>query len=42
VDAPNSVITKDNIQESVVDTGLYTKEQICAKGVAVDSTFCRG
>ncbi|RWH16244.1 MAG: hypothetical protein E5X22_24325 [Mesorhizobium sp.] len=42
VDAPNSVITKDNIQKSVVDTGLYTKEQICAKGVAADSAFCRG
>lgn len=42
VDAPNSVITKDNIQETVVNTGLYTKEQICSKGVAVDSAFCRG
>jgi D-xylose transport system substrate-binding protein len=41
VDSINVAITRDNLQKSVIDAGLYTKEQICAKGVAVGSPFCR-
>jgi D-xylose transport system substrate-binding protein len=41
VDSTNIVITKDNLQKSVIDAGLYTKEQICAKGIAANSPFCR-
>jgi D-xylose transport system substrate-binding protein len=40
VDSINVVITQDNLQETVIESGLYTKEQICAKGTAVGSKFC--
>lgn len=36
----NVVITKDNIQDTVVNAGLYTKEQICQNSVASGSQFC--
>jgi D-xylose transport system substrate-binding protein len=41
VDSTNVAITRDNLQQTVIDAGLYTKEQICAKGVATGSPFCR-
>jgi D-xylose transport system substrate-binding protein len=41
VDSTNVAITRDNLQKSVIDAGIYTKEQICAKGVATSSPFCR-
>jgi D-xylose transport system substrate-binding protein len=40
VDAPNVVVTRENMKESVVDYGFYTKEQICGKGLASGSNFC--
>ncbi|MEQ9448068.1 MAG: substrate-binding domain-containing protein [Rhodospirillaceae bacterium] len=36
---PNVFITADNIQETVIDSGLYTKDELCT-GIAVDSAFC--
>jgi D-xylose transport system substrate-binding protein len=41
VDSTNVAITRDNLQKSVIDAGIYTKEQICGKGVATSSPFCR-
>lgn len=37
---PNVFITPDNIQETVVDAGIYTKQNIC-QGVAAESSFCK-
>lgn len=37
---PNIFITADNVQETVVDAGLYTKEQLCT-GIAAESAFCK-
>lgn len=42
VDAPNSIITKDTIADTVIAAGLYSKDQICGKGVASESAFCKG
>jgi D-xylose transport system substrate-binding protein len=36
---PNVFITADTVQKTVVDEGLYTKEQLC-KGIAEKSDFC--
>lgn len=36
---PNVFITPDNVQETVIDAGLYTREQVCG-GLAADSDFC--
>ena len=37
---PNVIITADNVQETVVDAGLFTKEQLCSgSGAAAD--FCK-
>lgn len=36
---PNILITPDNVQQTVVDAGLYTKEQLCT-GIAAKSAFC--
>jgi len=41
VHSTNVAVTRDNLQQTVIDAGLYTKEQICAKSVAVGSPFCR-
>ncbi len=41
VDSSNVVVTKDNLQTTVIDAGLFTKEQICAKSIAASSPFCR-
>lgn len=38
---PNVFITPDNVQQTVVDAGLYTKADIC-QGIAVESAFCKG
>jgi D-xylose transport system substrate-binding protein len=38
---PNVFITPDNIQETVIESGLYTKEQVCG-GIAATSAFCAG
>lgn len=38
---PNVFVTADTIQETVIDPGLYTKEQICT-GIAAKSAFCTG
>lgn len=40
IQVDNSVITADNIQEIVIDGGLYTKAEICDNGIATDSAFC--
>ena len=37
----NILITPDNIQQTVVDAGLYTKSAIC-QGIALKSDFCKG
>ncbi|TGR28007.1 sugar ABC transporter substrate-binding protein [Mesorhizobium sp. M8A.F.Ca.ET.202.01.1.1] len=37
--APNVFITADNVQKTVVDAGLYTKQQLCT-GIAAKSDFC--
>lgn len=36
---PNVFISSDNIQETVIGAGLYTKEQLCS-GLAEQSDFC--
>lgn len=36
---PNVFISKDNVQKTVVDAGLYTKQQLCS-GIAEKSDFC--
>jgi D-xylose transport system substrate-binding protein len=36
---PNIFITADTVQETVIDAGLYTREEVCA-GIAADSAFC--
>ena len=41
VDSSNVVITRDNLRTTVIDAGLFTKEQICAKSIAAASPFCR-
>ncbi|TJV46166.1 MAG: hypothetical protein E5Y02_00960 [Mesorhizobium sp.] len=33
-------VTKGNIQQTVIDTGLWTKQDIC-QGIAADSDFCK-
>lgn len=38
---PNIFITPDNVQETVIDAGLYTREEVCT-GIAADSAFCAG
>lgn len=42
IEQTNAVITQDNIQETIIDRGIYTKDDICSEGIAVDSAFCRG
>lgn len=42
IEVNNSVITADDIQKVVVDSGLYTKAEICDGSIAADSTFCTG
>lgn len=37
---PNVFITPENVQQTVVDAGLYTKEQLCT-GIAAESAFCK-
>ncbi|MBN9552795.1 MAG: hypothetical protein J0H31_29080, partial [Alphaproteobacteria bacterium] len=37
---PNIFITKDNIQKTVVDAGLWTREELCT-GFAASSDFCK-
>lgn len=36
---PNVFISPENIEETVIDAGLYTREQLCG-GIASDSAFC--
>lgn len=36
---PNVFITPDSIQKTVVDAGIYSKQNIC-QGVAADAEFC--
>jgi D-xylose transport system substrate-binding protein len=36
---PNIFITPDNVEETVVEAGLYTREQLCG-GLAAESDFC--
>ena len=36
---PNVFITKDNIQHTVVDAGLYSKAELCT-GIAAKAAFC--
>ncbi|RWJ05727.1 substrate-binding domain-containing protein [Mesorhizobium sp.] len=37
---PNIFITRDNIQETVIDAGIWTKQDIC-QGIAAESDFCK-
>lgn len=37
---PNVIITADNVQETVVDAGLFTKEQLCS-GAGAAAEFCK-
>lgn len=37
---PNVFITKDNIQQTVVDEGIWTKQDIC-RDIAESSEFCK-
>lgn len=37
--SPNVFITADNVQKTVIDAGLYTKQELCT-GFAADSEFC--
>ncbi|MDW5593078.1 substrate-binding domain-containing protein [Conexibacter stalactiti] len=37
---PNTFVTADNVQETIVDTGIYDKATICT-GEARSSSFCR-
>lgn len=34
-----NLVTADNVQQEIVDTGIYSKDDICA-GIAVDTAFC--
>jgi D-xylose transport system substrate-binding protein len=38
--APENAVTPDTVQELVVDTEIFPKEEIC-KGIAADSEFCK-
>jgi D-xylose transport system substrate-binding protein len=38
---PNVFVTAENVQETVIDAGLYSREEVCA-GIAADSAFCVG
>lgn len=38
---PNIFITPDNIQQTVIDAGLYTRYELCT-GIASKSVFCTG
>lgn len=40
VQAVNARITAATLQQTVIDTGLYTKAQICTNSVATGSPFC--
>ena len=33
------LITRENVQETVIDAGLFTKEEVCS-GIAKDAPFC--
>jgi D-xylose transport system substrate-binding protein len=37
---PNVFITADNVQEAVIDAGLFTKEELCG-GIGKDADFCK-
>ncbi|MBB4234744.1 substrate-binding domain-containing protein [Rhizobium esperanzae] len=37
---PNIFITADNVQNSVIDSGLYTRDEICS-GIGKDAEFCK-
>ncbi|GLR52648.1 substrate-binding domain-containing protein [Shinella yambaruensis] len=37
---PNVFITTDNVQETVIDAGLFTKEELCG-GIGKDADFCK-
>ena len=38
---PNVFVTPDNIKQTVIDPGLFKKEEVC-QGIAAASTFCKG
>ena len=37
---PNVFITPQNVQETVIDAGLYTKDELC-RGIGKDAAFCK-
>jgi D-xylose transport system substrate-binding protein len=37
---PNVLITADNVQETLIDPGILTREDLCSSGPAVRSDFC--
>lgn len=38
----NVLVTPDNLQQSVLDAGLWSKDEVCdVKGIAADSDFCK-
>ena len=37
---PNVLITADNVQETLIDPGILTREDLCSSGPAVKSDFC--
>ncbi|MFF0952797.1 substrate-binding domain-containing protein [Rhizobium leguminosarum] len=37
---PNVFITSDNVQQTVIDAKLFTKEELCA-GIGKDAAFCK-
>jgi D-xylose transport system substrate-binding protein len=39
---PNVLITPDNVQETLVDPGILTKQELCTSGPAVQTSFCKG
>lgn len=41
VRAAEQVVTATNMQQTIVDEGLYTKKELCTS-IAVSSTFCKG
>jgi D-xylose transport system substrate-binding protein len=38
---PNVFVSPDNVQQTVIDAGLFKKEEVC-QGIAAASVFCKG
>jgi D-xylose transport system substrate-binding protein len=36
----NTPVTLDNLQETVIDAGIFTKQELCSGGAAAKSKFC--